>query len=517
MRNYEVVIWLSLSDEIPAKGYWDQYVLERVLNEYPQVVASKIQGYKSAIVVIPGEYQGGYIEDINTQLATLEKCVVIITSDEHNNFPIHKLKHKNMKLFTMYGSKDNDIQLLPIGYPPELDTFRPKYAPVKDRPVYFSGQVNNASRTALLNSVASDLSGFLNKTGGFSQGVSRKEYYETMASAKAAPAPMGNISPDSFRLWEALEFGCVPIADNRWFWDGYFANIPFPIVSGPHQWDGYIRDAIEQYPNLNNEVQAWWLTLKASLLHIITGDTGDVVIVVPVSPISSHPDTAILEETIDSIRYHFPTETIVLTFDGVRDEQKEMSDDYQEHIRRVLWKCYKWGNIVPLLFPEHTHQVGMLRHVLNDVLEPFILYVEQDTPLVTDMSIDWEGIKSMLRSGESNLVRLHFETEIPKPHKHLMVGKPENGFQKTVQWSQRPHMATTAFYNRVLENNFSKNAKCFIEDKMHGVVINDFNKFGLAGWQQWRLHIYHPDGSIKRSYTTDGRAGGEKYDTTQIF
>ena len=42
-----------------------------------------------------------------------------------------------------------------------------------------------------------------------------------------------------------------------------------------------------------------------------------ITIIVPVSPIASHPDTAILAETIESIRYHHPTAEIFLTFDGV--------------------------------------------------------------------------------------------------------------------------------------------------------------------------------------------------------
>jgi hypothetical protein len=96
-----------------------------------------------------------------------------------------------------------------------------------------------------------------------------------------------------------------------------------------------------------------------------------------------------------------------------------------------------------------------------------------------------------------------------------MIGKVEDGFLKTFQWSQRPHLISTPYFEKILEANFSKDAICFIEDKMHGVIQSDVSKHGLAGWNQHRIYIYHPEGNIKRSYHLDGRAGEAKWDDTQ--
>ena len=52
---------------------------------------------------------------------------------------------------------------------------------------------------------------------------------------------------------------------------------------------------------------------------------------------------------------------------------------------------------------------------------------------------------------------------------------------------------------------------------MHGIVAEAFNQYGMLGWEQWRLHIYAPEGNMKRSYHLDGRAGEPKYDTEQVF
>ena len=39
-----------------------------------------------------------------------------------------------------------------------------------------------------------------------------------MSKAKAIPAPRGAVSPDSFRFYEALELGAVPITEDEKFW-----------------------------------------------------------------------------------------------------------------------------------------------------------------------------------------------------------------------------------------------------------------------------------------------------------
>ena len=243
---------------------------------------------------------------------------------------------------------------------------------------------------------------------------------------------------------------------------------------------------------------------------------GDVTVVIPVSPIPSHPNIHILEQTLASVRHHLPECEIILTFDGVREEQEDRRKDYEEHIRRILWKV-RGLDVRPYIFDEHLHQVGMARKIIDEIKTPLLLYIEQDTPLVTDEIIEWEKLKKFILDGVSNLIRFHFEARIPDEHKHLMIGEPENSLLKTVQWSQRPHLASTAFYKRILSEHFSPKAKCFIEDLIHGKVMNDWNLYGVQGWNQWRLHIYYPDGHIKRSANLDGREGARKYDDTQIW
>jgi len=259
-----------------------------------------------------------------------------------------------------------------------------------------------------------------------------------------------------------------------------------------------------------------------------------ITVVIPVSPIKSHPETFVLEETVESIRHHLPTAEIILTFDGVRPEHEHRRQAYEHAIYNTLAKARAWKPVAPFIFEEHRHQVGMLRAVIDEIRTPLLMYVEADTPLVTDETIDVDCVANFITDGHSNLVRLHHEGVIPAEHQHMMHGDdwpnlPEDIAEtcpelysdikmvRTSQWSQRPHVASVAFYRRVLDS-FTPNAKAFIEDHMHGVVDQAYRIDGILGWDQWRLHIYHPtSGNIKRSYHLDGRAGEPKLDGTQVF
>ena len=228
----------------------------------------------------------------------------------------------------------------------------------------------------------------------------------------------------------------------------------------------------------------------------------NITIVVVTSILPSHPDTLILDETISSIRSHFPENEIILQIDGLREERLERKDAYDEFKNRILWKClHQWKNVLPIIFDEHSHQTNMMKETIDLVQTAAMIYVEGDAPLTPDIEIDWQKCLDMLEYEKANTIRFHFEASIPVEHEHLMFGL-EDGFMKTTQWSQRPHLSLTKYYREVVLPACDE--KTFIEDKFHGVVQDD-------GWDKHKLWIYHPEGNIKRSYHLDGRAGTRKF------
>ncbi len=533
------IVWKSYNPDSPSKGYWDMGLIEDLFKYktgYTFTDYFDFGDLEGAVVVIPARSNVNYVNDINADLARLKWAVVMLTGDEDALFPYQKLDHPNMKLYVMSPREDLDPKhrVLGSGYPQHIHKYKPEM-PTKELDWFFSGQVTHSRRQQCYDRLRRMDGGIVYGTPGFAQGLPADEYYDYMVKARVIPCPSGPATPDTFRLFESLEMGCIPIADTYTphggftsnYWPFFFGeNPPFPILTDYNDLKGYIQDVLENYQPKANRVFAWWQRKKQELARQIATDVQEVsgiephketfTVVVPVSPIRSHPETHILEETLDSIRHHTQAE-IIVTFDGVREEQESRRDDYEEFIRRMLWKFNtKYKNITPIIFDHHMHQTGMAKAVLDRITTRSILYVEQDTPLVTDYDIPLHDLEQHIASGRADSVRFHHEGVIPQEHNHMMLGM-DGELMRTCQWSQRPHLASKAFYRRILTQHFSKDSKSFIEDKMHSVCHEAYLNDGEMGWSQYKLAIYHPDGNIKRSYHLDGRAGEFKYDSVQIF
>ncbi len=242
-----------------------------------------------------------------------------------------------------------------------------------------------------------------------------------------------------------------------------------------------------------------------------------ITVLVPTSPIPSHPSTAIIDETLDSIdAAGLDACEVLVMADGVRPEQADRAADYAEYLRRLSWSlAHERANVVPLVFPEHRHQAAMTRVALEQVRTPLILFAEHDTPLVGE--IPWESMAGAILTApcKVDVIRLHHESVVLRVHRYLMAGKIEDvrgvPLWRTAQWSNRPHLASTGWYRAMLGRHFPPECRTFIEDKYYGVIATPW-----VERQEWgneaKLWLYHPEGNIKRSTHLDGREDQPKWD-----
>ena len=531
------IYWLY-KDESYRGRLWDQGLLEDMFKDEINILTSDIPKTDEAIVVLPARYFVEETKWLNDQIKNVGKLKLILSSDEESLFPIDKINHPSYKLYLMTPRFDRKYPdgtvFIGEGYPPHM--VLPDEPPTKSLDYFFSGQITHERRQMLAKAEEvieefrenNQLKGKFNSTPGFTQGLKPEDYYKEMMKAKAVPCPAGPATPDSFRLFEALECGAVPIADSKSpagvinYWQQLYPDAPFPIFEDYGVLQGELMNVRDNYPVMNNDCLAWWIRYKHDLKEDLLGvSTEAITVIVPTSPVKSNPDTSIIEETIASIRTHLPKAKIIITFDGVRPEQEELTDNYNEYIRRVLWLANrKWGCVYPLIFKEHSHQALMAKEALKHVKSPLVLYVEHDAPITPDREIEWQGLVNNIFNGQANLIRLCHEELILPDYKHMMIGdvKEVNGIPmiKTVQWSQRPHLASTVFYKEFLDKYFG-DQKTMIEDKMHGIVHNAYIQDGELAWNLWRMWIYHPntdDIGIKRSFHLDARGDAPKFEET---
>lgn len=236
----------------------------------------------------------------------------------------------------------------------------------------------------------------------------------------------------------------------------------------------------------------------------------DITVIIPISPMPSHPSTEVVDVTLDSIRTRLPDAEIILMFDGVPAHLEEFRANYEKFKQSMLWKINFIENCTPLVFEKPSHQSLMTKKALEIIRTPYLLWSEQDTPLHNDIPFD--NLIPVIESGYANIIRFHFEATIPEPHKHLMLdeqpieilGQP---FIRTRQWSGRPHLASTKYYKMVAERYFDDQPR-FIEHVLYGVIAE-----GGDNYDEHRIHIYAPSGTLVRSKHLDGRRlGAENYD-----
>lgn len=248
-----------------------------------------------------------------------------------------------------------------------------------------------------------------------------------------------------------------------------------------------------------------------------------ITVLLLTSPLPSHPSTAILDETLASVRHWLPTADVLLLCDGVRPEQEDRREAYTEAVRRHLHDCaLNWERVTPVLAREHVHQSGLLRLALPLVRTPLVLWCEGDTPLTPDCEVPFAAMAEAIGSGEFNLIRLLHEAFVHPEHELLMVDpEPVNvagiPVRRTMQFSARPFLCSTAWLRALLDSHFAPDARCFVEDRAYGIIEQAWREHGRFAWNIWRLGILEPEGNAKRSYHLDGRDGGEKFVESQTW
>lgn len=572
------VIWHSYGDDSIARGYWDQAMLEDVFagnlwslpsgfrflhrDKDEHDLAARIANYKGgAIVVLPGRHNADRVDQLNTDLAALDWVLLIITGDEECAFPAEQLTHPRRKVWYMGAKPDTPGIDRPLGsgYTPGMrDYLRDELGrdhALQSRLAWaFAGQITHTRRESLRDVFEHAEGGIFVGTEGFTQGLPQDAYWHMLACAVNAPAPSGPVSLDSFRLYEALEAGAIPWAEVHTpqggepdYWPFVLGGMPpFPITKVWDRMSVHQMRRTDQYGDEALQTSEWWLSWKRDLVYALHDDlsalandpaklvdswrdqrttpSAEITVVIPTSPTPTHPDCAAIDEVVASVRAQLPEAEIIIVCDGVRPELEYRTSQYRKYVAQLLWRAHHhWSNVLVLAPREWGHQANATRRALHHVETPLVLFCEHDTPIYGE--IDWVALAHLIHDGTANVVRFHHEASVLPEHEHLMVGYStwcesldggnSANMRRTVQWSQRPHLAPAWFYRDIIERYFGQQSRTMIEDVMHGVVDYDWRVHGMAGWERWRLWLYTPDddddGSIKRSWHLDTRGDDDKF------
>jgi hypothetical protein len=106
-----------------------------------------------------------------------------------------------------------------------------------------------------------------------SDSLSTQEYKNILEQSIFAPCPRGNTSVDTFRLYEALEVGAIPIVEKSDYWSNLLGEHPLIETAS---WNNISKDInlllgnSEWIVEHSKKVQSWWNEYKKQLKQKIS-------------------------------------------------------------------------------------------------------------------------------------------------------------------------------------------------------------------------------------------------------
>lgn len=246
-----------------------------------------IDGVNFGVIVLHGDHLRNKSAEIRTFLDRLTWALVVIIGDEASVFPSYALVAPNRIIWQQMpipGQHDFAKRKLICGYPHDTQMHLMNYDVTKiDRQFnwFFSGQVNHIRRRQCTEQLRKLRNGWLMETPGFWQGLEHAEYFKRMSESKICICPAGAATPDTLRVAEALEAGCLPIVDARHhrvgYPDGYWQyvlgeNPPFPLVT---DWDLLpivIEKELAEWPANRDKCVLWWREYKRRMSNWMEED-----------------------------------------------------------------------------------------------------------------------------------------------------------------------------------------------------------------------------------------------------
>ena len=188
----------------------------------------------------------------------------------HNLLPVYNNCNYIFRPFCSSKYFDNEkVKCIPIGY--KSGVFYKKESKIKYKWA-FTGSPHKTSRHDLLFQFSSIKPFFCHKTEKFDRkNISVDQMNDILSSTEFIPCPYGFFHPETYRVFEALECGSIPIVESAYnYYDRIFPNNPFikiniwkeakPIL------EGWNKDQIKKK---SEECISWWTKQKSDLQDFI--------------------------------------------------------------------------------------------------------------------------------------------------------------------------------------------------------------------------------------------------------
>ena len=228
---------------------------------------------KGDILIIVDSNPEKKIELYNKLKLVCSKILLFHLGDESGSYDLSQVyKNCNYVWRTFCSNKyfkNSHVQCIPIGYKSGLVNKQ------KNKRKYkwaFTGTPHKSSRHDLLFQFSDIKPFFCHKTEKFNTKIiSVDEMSEILSSTEFLPCPNGFFHPETYRLYEALQCGCIPIVENAYkYYDRLFPDNLFIKVDKWADAKSIIKDwGNDQIKKKQEECKNWWNNYKINLQEII--------------------------------------------------------------------------------------------------------------------------------------------------------------------------------------------------------------------------------------------------------
>lgn len=270
------VIWWD-----QGRGNWDHGLLCDVFDYHIDIFhqhnSKKLIYPERAIVIVVGKPE---VKPLREWLDRLKSGLVILTSDEDSYFDWQAAIPPHFDIWTSYYSPNKSAikDRILLGAPNRIGQYTIDHRAPKKYLWSFIGQMQNPFRDKCINILkglkegGGPLSnGFLHRApmfGGQVDGIEYQEYLDITAQSKYVICPAGSMCVDSFRFYEALECGAIPITDRRaprdpYEFDYWKECVPDAPILKVNDWDE-LPDLLKSQPTPDI---SWWHRYKTDFEH----------------------------------------------------------------------------------------------------------------------------------------------------------------------------------------------------------------------------------------------------------
>ena len=252
----------------------DKWIYEILKKVKFEIIENQQKIENGDIVIIVDSSVEKKIDFYNKLKLITSKFFLIHLGDESGAYDLSPVYQNCTFIWRTFCSNkyfnNQKVSCIPIGY--KSGTCFKKQKNGRKYKWAFIGTPHKSSRQDLLYQLSSIKPSFCHKTEKFNEKIINiDKMSEILSSTEFLPCPNGFVHPETYRLYESLECGCIPIVENAYkYYDRLFPDNPFLKVDRWKDASNFIKKFKDiDIEKKSKDCEEWWKKYKNKLKNFI--------------------------------------------------------------------------------------------------------------------------------------------------------------------------------------------------------------------------------------------------------